>query len=657
MLVFQDFFIDIDLPVSLTQNDEVSIPVAVYNYLPKSQGVRLELVQEPWFQLADKKEKTKTIRSNDVEVVYFRIKAKEIGTQKLTVYAYGTKMSDAVSRTIEIVPDGFEIRDTVSDRLGKDIEKTITIPAKAIKNSEKLFVKIYPGIFSQLVEGLDSMFRMPYGCFEQTSSTTYPNVLLLDYMKSTDQITPEIQLKAEHYIGTGYQRLVSFESVTPGGWTWFGAPEQANLMLSAYGLMEFYDMNKVYEIDPAIIERTQRYIISQMKGDGSFEPEGRLHTGGLERSKSSKMSSTGFVAWSLIHSGYKEIDKTIDFIKKDLDLKNEDSYVLALCANVLAAYDKEDDFTIEILNELDAGALKEDKIIYWKTPGKYTGGQYRTAVSGGTGNMKDLETTALAAIAYIKASYRPQDVNKILTHIVNQKDSFGNWGSTFATILSLKALISSLEKSMEGTDVTINVYANNSRAVNLEITKENSDVLQLVDLKKYVKKGNNNVKITVSGKGNLFYQVVSSYYLDWSEEKRRDLEEEKKLISIDLGYDKTKTYTGDVVTANVKAAFNGEGFANFVVIDLGVPPGFNVLREDLTKLKDQQVIEKYEITGRQLIVYVRNLDKDGIDFSYRLKPTYPVKAKTPKSKVYDYYNPGIKDEVEPVEMTVVRSAS
>src|SRR5262249_23757539 len=30
--VFQDFFADLDLPVTLTQGDRVSIPVAVYNY-------------------------------------------------------------------------------------------------------------------------------------------------------------------------------------------------------------------------------------------------------------------------------------------------------------------------------------------------------------------------------------------------------------------------------------------------------------------------------------------------------------------------------------------------------------------------------------------------------------------------------------------------
>ena len=41
--VFQDFFVDIDFPVALTQNDEVSVPVAVYNYLKTDQEVRLEV--------------------------------------------------------------------------------------------------------------------------------------------------------------------------------------------------------------------------------------------------------------------------------------------------------------------------------------------------------------------------------------------------------------------------------------------------------------------------------------------------------------------------------------------------------------------------------------------------------------------------------------
>ena len=51
--VFQDFFIDLDLPQSLTAGDEVAVPVGVFNYLPGSQTVRLELERAGWFELLD----------------------------------------------------------------------------------------------------------------------------------------------------------------------------------------------------------------------------------------------------------------------------------------------------------------------------------------------------------------------------------------------------------------------------------------------------------------------------------------------------------------------------------------------------------------------------------------------------------------------------
>ena len=96
------------------------------------------------------------------------------------------------------------------------------VPAEAIPGTQSLTVKIYPGILSQVVEGLDSILQMPYGCFEQTSSTTYPNVLVLDYLKATNQAAPESQLKAEEYINLGYQRLTTFEVGSTGGFSLFG---------------------------------------------------------------------------------------------------------------------------------------------------------------------------------------------------------------------------------------------------------------------------------------------------------------------------------------------------------------------------------------------------------------------------------------------------
>ena len=122
-------------------------------------------------------------------------------------------------------------------------------PAAAIPDASKIFVRLYPGPLSQVIEGMDSILRMPGGCFEQTSSSTYPNVLALDYMKRTKKLTPEVHAKAEGFIANGYQRLLTFE-VPGGGFSWFGqAP--ANKILTAYGLMEFSDMSQGPRRGPA----------------------------------------------------------------------------------------------------------------------------------------------------------------------------------------------------------------------------------------------------------------------------------------------------------------------------------------------------------------------------------------------------------------------
>lgn len=163
--VFQDFFVDLDLPITLTQNDEVAFPVAVYNYLKTPQTVRLELQKEGWFELADEGGFTRSLdlQANEVTSVKFRIKARKIGYQPLTVKATGSKMSDAVKRSIDVVPDGTKVEKVFSDKLGGRVTQTVDIPGNAVPDSYKLLVKIYPGVFSQVLEGTEGMLRLPGG--------------------------------------------------------------------------------------------------------------------------------------------------------------------------------------------------------------------------------------------------------------------------------------------------------------------------------------------------------------------------------------------------------------------------------------------------------------------------------------------------------------
>ncbi|MBN1579191.1 MAG: hypothetical protein JXA89_00705, partial [Anaerolineae bacterium] len=161
--VFQDFFVDIDLPVSLTQGDEISIPVGVFNYLPEAQEVRLVVEQEAWFELLGQAEQTLTIASNDIEVVYFPIRVTQFGQQGFQITAWGSRMSDAIRRQVRVVPDGKEIRLTDSDWLRESKEVVLDIPASAVPGTPRVEVKIYPGVMAQIIEGLEKILRLPHG--------------------------------------------------------------------------------------------------------------------------------------------------------------------------------------------------------------------------------------------------------------------------------------------------------------------------------------------------------------------------------------------------------------------------------------------------------------------------------------------------------------
>ena len=73
------------------------------------------------------------------------------------------RMSDAIAKEVRVLPDGKRIRRTHSDWLQDGTQGTVSLPENAIPGTAKVFVKVYPGLFSQVVEGLDGMLRMPFG--------------------------------------------------------------------------------------------------------------------------------------------------------------------------------------------------------------------------------------------------------------------------------------------------------------------------------------------------------------------------------------------------------------------------------------------------------------------------------------------------------------
>ena len=641
--VFQDFFVDIDFPVALTQHDEVSVPVAVYNYLKTDQAVRLEVAPGDWFELRAAAVQTLTLGPGEVRAVHFPIVARKIGFQKFTVTARGAHKSDAVARSVEVVPDGKEFLVSQSGRLEGKIAHTIDIPPEAIEGASKIFVKVYPGMMSQVVEGLDKMLRMPGGCFEQTSSSTYPNVLVLDYMKTSGKITPELQMKAEGFINAGYQRLVSFE-VPGGGFEWFGqAP--AHSILTAYGLMEFYDMSKVHPVDPGVIARTQQWLARLQQPDGSFRPSvGGIAEGAINKMQDNILRNTAYTVWALASTEYKgpELPRGADFLRGHLD-EMKDNYTVALAANALATVDAQNDATVRVLALLRANCTEKDGLAFWSL-------QSDTPTFG-SGAAGDIEVTALAVQALIRGGRELGIADKAVAYLAKNKDAFGTWQSTQATIQALRAMLMAERGATANSSGSIDLRLNGKAVKTLRIDQSNSDVLQLVDLKEMTIAGPNDVALEFAGTGGLLYQVVGRYYLPYPRGAAAAPEAEP--LGIRVEYDRTNLDAEDVVGVTATVTNNRGGSAQMVIVDLGLPPGFTPVLDMFSRAVAEKRIEKYSATGRQIIVYLRQVTAgQPVELRYQLLAKYPLKAQTGKSVAYQYYNPAARGESKPVQLTV-----
>jgi uncharacterized protein YfaS (alpha-2-macroglobulin family) len=648
--VFQDFFADLDLPVTLTQGDRVSLPVAVYNYSGQRGEVTLKLEPDSasWYSLdSDVGEKSLSVDSGAVGGSQFTLTANKIGKFKLTLEAQmgqGTNSrKDIVVREIEVVPNGREQDVVFNGRLEKTVQQELNFPASSIPGSSSLLVRLYPGPLSQVIEGMDSILRMPGGCFEQTSSSTYPNVLALDYMKRTKKLTPEVHAKAEGYIANGYQRLLTFE-VPGGGFSWFGqAP--ANKILTAYGLMEFNDMAKVSEVDPRLIQRTADWLARQQQADGSWKPDTQfINEGATNRYNNNVLRITAYIAWSLANIGYQgpAVEKAKRYIESQSG--TADLYTLAVIANFAADYGKDREFTRRAMQSLLDAKTEQGDMVSWNAE--------ETNVYA-TGASAAVETTGLAAQALLKWGQANETVRKALNFISSKKQAAGNWGTTQATIMALRALLLASERGSADVRGKLEVELNGKTVETLQLTTENNDLLHQFVFKGIDASAANTVQLKFDGESGLAYQVVGRTFVPWEEKPTAEA------LSIDVAYDRSKLAQDDIATAKVTVRNNLDKTANMVMVDLGIPPGFDLLSEDLQALQEKSTagktggLEKFSLTATQAILYFNAFGaRQTVSFTYRLRAKYPVRAKTFASRVYEYYSPEVQSVAKPVQLEV-----
>jgi hypothetical protein len=245
--------------------------------------------------------------------------------------------------------------------------------------------------------------------------------------------------------------------------------------------------------------------------------------------------------------------------------------------------------------------------------------------------------------------------------------------------MALRALLLATEKGGADTQDTLVVLLNGKPVEKLTLTPENNDLLHQFVFKgaeivgssdarpepnavrpylateKLPGQSANTVEIRFEGKGGLAYQVVGSYFLPWEQKPAGEP------LSIDVAYDRTHLVQDDIATATATVRNNMDKTANMVMVDLGIPPGFDLLSEDLQDYQEKSAgvksgrLSKFSLTATQAILYFDSFAPgETVTVKFRLRAKYPIRARTFKSRVYEYYDPEVSSVAPPVQLEVAK---
>lgn len=621
------FFVEPTLPASVTVGDVLRLPVSA-STLRDDTRVEVGLEVRGGLEFVGDGLTVRTLTGSSQ--ASFALRATAPG--EALVIASGRDadgFTDQQVRTLTVVPRGYPQSLSVGGAMTTAAAADFSLPPEAYPESLRGELTVYPGRIATLRDALTGMLRMPGGCFEQTSSGNYPNVLALQLLDRTGTVDVALARQAREYLDVGYERLTGYEC-SNGGFEWWGS-DPGHPGLTAYGLLQFQAMSEVYDVDPDLIPRTRRWLLDQSNGQGGFQaPDHALHSWVVTPSV-----ADAYITWALVEAGGAQAAELAPFVERVAELarSSDDPYVLALAARTLG------------LRDHPAGEAALERLVELRRDDDSFVGTKHSIV-GSTGHNLELETTALAALALLQAD-RIDDANRCVDWLLSKRDARGTFGSTQATVLSLMAMT-------EFTDALPPADANRTLAVRLD----GNDVGTLdvatsalqparLDVPLRTVGQASRLELAGQGEGRLPWTFGVTY------RTRVPPSAPDCAVRLTTALDATDVRRGDLVglTATVRNVTDEP--VPMTLVRLGLPAGLEPATAQLDELRETGRIAFYELRPQEIVLYLDGLAAGAEKtLALDLLAAIPGEYESPAGRTYLYYTDDLVHWTPPLQLVI-----
>ncbi|HYO62733.1 MAG TPA: MG2 domain-containing protein [Pyrinomonadaceae bacterium] len=709
---FQPFFVEHEPPRVLTEGDEINLPVVLRNYLERAQPFDIEMKPEPWFALLGPARQRSEVASGEAAKPLFGFRAvASVRDGKQRVTAFGADASDAIEKPVSVHPDGEEVSRTAAQIFTRAGALEALPPPETIPGSLRAELKIYPNLSAHVLESVEGIMRRPYGCGEQTVSSTYPSLLVLRHYQHAGVLEAQgeagrVVALARKYLREGYERLLDYRA-PGGGFSYWGGTSGPDVALTAYALRFLEDARGHVEVDESVVSAARDWLARQQREDGSW-PVTYYNSNPAEDARRTALQ-TAYVARVLAAVRERETPTAPDASQPNARAASPSANGIKPQANGTGPAPKADAPTpptplrralrllsrrVEEVDEpyllasyalaaLDAGDRREAARVAAKLrtlareegPGLYWSLETNTPFYG-WGLAGRVETTALVLQALARTSDAAGGdplVGRGLLFLMSKKDRHGVWLSTQATVNVLDTLLTLATPATQEanapavkpspTGATAEVFVNGRAVASVPMPGPGELTGPLsVNLSEFLSPASASrveVRRADASGGPAQAQLVYSYYVPWANSSAAPPGEHSfrqgraRSLSLKVAYDRTQAAVSDEITCRVEAARVGHGGYGMLLGEIGLPPGADVDRASLERAMKEAgwSFSRYDILPDRLVVYLWPTG-GAVKFDFKFRPRFGLNAQSAPSQLYDYYNPEAHTLVRPTRFVV-----
>jgi hypothetical protein len=366
----------------------------------------------------------------------------------------------------------------------------VAVPEHSAPGSLTVTLHAFPSTLAQLQQACGGPLRQPAEG-GQLLSSVYLNALSLEYVQEHAGIDPTTTRQIKESLQKGCAALGEYVAKPQG--------DERDPTLPACTVLTLQAVARVWDLDPALLEAAGQRVFDRRDGKGGFQndPAGKHEpANGPERLTPEIINA--YDAWALVESRRKGLDPETSAVIQSAD-KSADPYLIALAAITALTADRE-----------DRGRKLLEKLAEIQSADGHVG-DGPDAGRPASSRLRSMETTALAALAWLKDSGYADRAGRAVEWMLSNRRPGGGFGSSRATVLALRAIVlgANHHKLAEGKVV---VKRGDTLLAEQPFEAGRQETITVAGLASKLKPGNNKLSLTLTGSNNKMPYLLEVRY-------------------------------------------------------------------------------------------------------------------------------------------------